>query len=83
MFRLRRAFYDIEIDTRTERAGVEDTKDKLLDSYRSQNEELKKVNTELQKEKDSFNIDRQELQERIVLLGMYFSTMWLVTMLII
>ena len=72
MFRLRRAFYDIEIDTRTERPGVEDTKDKLLDSYRSQNEELKKVNTELQKEKDSFNTERQELQGRIELLGKHF-----------
>ena len=57
MFRLRRAIYDIE---------KSEVQDKLLDEYRSQNEELKKVNSDL---KDSFKAEKQGLQERIVLLG--------------
>ena len=69
MLRLRRAADDIDDRIIRERSGVGDSKDKLLDSYRSQNEDLKKVNSELQTAKDSFNAERQELQGRIELLG--------------
>ena len=69
MFRLRREADDIADRIRTERSGVEDTKDKLLDTYRSQNEDLKKANSALQKAQDSFNAEKQELQERIELQG--------------
>ena len=74
MFRLRREADDIADRIRTERSGVEDTKDKLLDTYRSQNEDLKKANSELQKAQDSFNAERQELQGRIALLGKHSFT---------
>ena len=69
MFRLRRALYDIENRISKERSEVQDTKDKLLQEYRSQNEELNKVNSDL---KDSFNTEKKRLQERIVLLGKHF-----------
>ena len=69
MFRLRRALYDIENRISKERSEVQDTKDKLLQEYRSQNEELNKVNSDLQ---DSFNTEKKRLQERIVLLGKHF-----------
>ena len=66
MHRLRRAVDDIDGKIISERSGDEDNKDKLLDFYRSQNEDLKKVNSELQ---NSSNVERQELQGRIALLG--------------
>ena len=69
MFRLRKALYDIENRISKERSEVQDTKDKLLQEYRSQNEELNKVNSDL---KDSFNTEKKRLQERIVLLGKHF-----------
>ena len=79
MFRLRRAIYDIENGIGIERSGVL-TKDNLLDEYRSQNEDLKKVNSDLQKDlqkaQDSFNTEKQGLQERITLLGKNFSIIW-------
>ena len=80
MFRLRRAADDIEDRITTERSGVEDTKNKLLDTYRSQNEDLKKANSELQKAQDSFNTERQELQGRIALLGKPSFMIWFVLM---
>ena len=73
MHRLRRAVDDIDGKIISERSGDEDNKDKLLDFYRSQNEDLKKVNSELQTAKDSFNAERQELQGRIELLGNHSS----------
>ena len=80
MFRLRRAIYDIENRISIERSEVQDTEEKLLDEYRSQNEDLKKVNSDLQKDfqkaQDSFNTEKQGFQERIALLGKHFSIIW-------
>ena len=81
MFRLRRAANNIDDRITAERSEVEDTKNKLLDTYRSQNEDLKKANRELQEAQDSFKTEKQELQGRIaLLLGKPSFMIWFVLM---